>query len=129
MRADVQVRDRASAASCRVERESARKAKGIKDIASGREGLDPAAVLALVEEKPGLLATGHIRLETQSGFEEHDWAGESWAEQHLPVRPAKPRQRDLLDVAAQAQNEPLRAGSRSRKRAQTSSSRGSHAAV
>ena len=66
------------------------------------ERLDPSPVLALIQEKPGLLPAHHVRLEAQSGFEKNRTTFQPAPKQKLPVFNGKIFPRRFLNVPAQS---------------------------
>ena len=67
----VEVGHRLRAAASRVEAEPAGEAERVQHLRPGRQGPDDPAVVALVEEEPGLLPADDVGLEPQAGFAEH----------------------------------------------------------
>ena len=71
MGADIQIRHRLRPTPCRIEGKSAGKAEHIQNITPFREQFHPRPVVALIEEKPGLLAMQDRRFEANPVLRKH----------------------------------------------------------
>src|ERR1019366_4606221 len=96
-------------AACRVNRETAGKTECIQHAAAACQRFHLAAVLALVEEKAGLLPAQNVGLEAQAAFLKNNWSAElrfgSLRENDFPIALLELFFRDRLDVAAQTEND------------------------